>query len=273
MNRWLLLSITVVLTLRLFLGSAYAKGRERVTEAGSTSVLPLAEAWALRFMELYPRVKVDYAGGGSGAGVSQCAAGTVDIGAISRELKPTEPKLKIYPIACDAIAIIVHPSNPISELTTEQVAKIFSGEICDWGDLGWADGGEIQVFTREEGSGTRDFFEEKVMGERKVSKKAGYFKSNGEIQLAVSRSPAGIGFVSLGYISGVNALSLKKNAQTEAVAPTMENCQEGTYPLLRCLYFLTKEAPPEPVKSFIDFCRSEEGQKICADLGFVPLVE
>ena len=235
----------------------------KITEAGSTSVLPLAEQFALAFMQKYPKVTVTYTGGGSGAGVKQCAEGTVDIGAASRDLKMSEADLVSCPVARDGVAIIVNTANPVSDLSVEQVARIFEGEITDWSQVGGNPGG-ITVYSREEGSGTRDCFESKVTEE--VTNAAITKKSNGEMQLAVQSDSSGIAYVSLGYIEGVKALSLG------GVECSVATCQSGEYPIVRRLYFLTEGVPGEPVKAFIDFCRSPEGQEIAEDLGYIPLV-
>lgn len=237
-----------------------------IQEAGSTSVLPLAEELAKEFMKLHPKVRIETGGGGSGAGVTQCAAGTVDLGAASRDIKLDETDLIPYPIARDAVAIVVHPSNPLTGLKLEEVARMFAGEITDWSEVG-GQAGKITVIAREEGSGTRDCFEEKVMGEeRKIAPTAILKTSNGEIQTAVSQDTSSIGFVSLGFISGLKALDV------EGVPCTVEKCQSGEYPVLRRLYLLTKDIPASPAKEFIDFARSDDGQKIAEESGFVPLV-
>ena len=235
----------------------------KITEAGSTSVLPLAEKFALAFMAKHPKVTITYTGGGSGAGAKQAADGTVDIGATSRELKMKEADLISYPIARDGVAIIVNTANPISDLTMEQVAEIFEGKITDWSKVGGS-AGKITVYNREEGSGTRDCFESKVT--KDVINAAITKKSNGEIQLAIQGDAAGIGYVSLGYIEGVKALDL------EGMKCSVETCQSGKYPITRRLYFQIKSTPNELEKAFLDFCRGDDGQKIAAELGYIPLV-
>jgi phosphate transport system substrate-binding protein len=237
-----------------------------IKETGSTSVLPLAEALAKEFMKLHPKVRIETGGGGSGAGFKQCVAGTVDLGAISREPKITEADLISYPVARDAVAIVVHSTNPVNGLKIEDVAKIYAGEITDWSQVG-GKAGKITVVTREEGSGTRDCFEEKVMKNKKIAGSVILKNSNGEIQEAVSADAAAIGFVSLGYITGLKALDI------EGVKCTLETCQKGDYPLVRRLYFIAKGTPSNAVKEFIDFARGPQGQKIAQEKGFVPLVQ
>ena len=170
-----------------------------------------------------------------------------------------------YPIARDGVAIIVNNANSASDLTLEQAAKIFSGEVTDWSKVG-GKAGKITVYTREEGSGTRDCFEHMVTKPvgKKITAAAIAKKSNGEIQMAVQGDASGIGYVSLGYIQGVKALSL------DGIPCTVETCQ-GKYPIVRRLYFHTKGTPSELEKAFIDFCRGAEGQKIVEDMGYIRL--
>jgi len=244
-------------------------GRSNITgsikEAGSTSVLPLAEALALQFMKLHSGVRVETGGGGSGAGVKQCIAGTVDLGAISRDLKLTESDLISYPVARDAIAVIINPGNPINGLKADDAARIYSGKVTDWSQVG-GKAGRIVLFAREEGSGTRDTFDSVVMRQEKITSKALLRNSNGEVQTAVSKDATAIGFVSLGYVSGIKILDI------DGIKCNLENCQNGSYPLVRRLFFTTKDIPNETVMEFINFARSDAGQKIAEEMGFVPLV-
>ena len=235
-----------------------------ITEDGSTSVLPLAKAFARAFHDLHPKVEVRSGGGGSGTGAKDCTQGMVDIGATSRELKISEADLISYPIARDGVAIIVHKDNPVNDLSLEEVAKIYAGEITDWKEIG-SKSGEIRLYSREEGSGTRDVFESKVMKEKDISKHAIFKKSNGEVPPAVKNDPGCMGYVSLGYVGGVRALSI------DGVKCTLESCKKGNYPIIRRLYFHTKNIPDELVGAFLDFCRSEEGQKIVEQLDYIPL--
>ena len=243
--------------------SAQTELSGKITEAGSTSVLPLAEQFALAFMKKHPKVTITYTGGGSGAGAKQAADGTVDIGATSRGIKMKEADLISYPVARDGVAIIVNSANSVIDLSMGQATKIFEGKISDWSEVG-GNAGSITVYNREEGSGTRDTFESFVTKE--VTASAITKKSNGEMQTAIQGDSSGIAYVSLGYIEGVKPLSI------DGVECSIETCQNGQYPIARRLYFNTKSAPNELVKAFINFCRSTEGQKIAAELGYIPLV-
>jgi phosphate transport system substrate-binding protein len=143
------------------------------------------------------------------------------------------------------------------------VVKIFAGEITNWNQLGGASA-VITVISREEGSGTRTAFEELVMGKTLITAKAILQPSNGALRTAVSTTPLSIGYLSLGYLDNtVKALSI------DGVAPTAENSKSGKYPVVRPLYFLTKEQPTGLVKDFIDFCLGSEGQMIIEKEGYL----
>jgi len=222
---------------------------------------------ATAFTAKYPKVTVNISGGGSSAGVKAIAAGTVDIGAASRDIKITEPDVIPVCIARDGVAIVVNEANSLTGVTIEQVAKIYAGEITNWKDVGGNDA-TITVVSREEGSGTREVFEEYVTGafKKKIKADALFFDSNGAIRSKVASDKNAVGYVSFGYVAGLKTLMVNN------VAPTIENAQSGKYPIVRRLYFLTKSVPSGIVKEFIDFCRGPEGQKIALNEGYIPLV-
>jgi len=234
-----------------------------ITVAGSTTVQPVAERLATEFMKKQPGISITIQGGGTSVGIKSAANGTVDIGAASREIKPDEPKLVTHLLARDGIALIIHPNNPVIGLTRDRVVRIFAGEITNWSQVGGSSG-SITVVAREEGSGTRTAFEEMVMGKTLITNKAILQPSNGALRTSVSSTPLSIGFISLGYIDKtVKALAI------DGVAPTVDNIKSGKYSIVRPLYFLTKEQPTGLVKEFIDYCLSNEGQKIIEAEGYL----
>ena len=238
-----------------------------ITIGGSTSVYPLANAMAEEFKKIHPKVKIEIEVTGSSTGVSDCAKGLVDIGAASRDVKMSEADLIPYAIARDAVAIAVNPENSVTELTLEQVMQIYAGEITNWSEVGGPDA-PIEVITREDGSGTRDCFESKVMNpfSADITTDAITEKKNSDVKLKVETIGAAIGFLSLGYIDdNIRAIVL------DGVEPTIENCLSGDYPVLRRLNLLTKQAPDNEVKAYIDFCRSMDGQALAEKEGFIPL--
>ncbi|MHC1635634.1 MAG: substrate-binding domain-containing protein, partial [Candidatus Methanospirareceae archaeon] len=178
------------------------------------------------------------------------------------------PDLKPVVIGKDSVAIVVHPSNEISELTMEQVSRIFAGEIKNWKEVGGKDA-EIRVITREEGSGTRETFEKYVMKpyKREITGEASVKLSNGEVRATVSKDENSIGYLSLGYVDpSVKALKI------DGVEATIENVLSGDYPISRNLYLITKGEPSELEKVFIDFVLSEEGQRVVEDMGYIRVV-
>lgn len=267
--KWVLLVLAGILALSMV---AVGCGKElsgTITEAGSTTVQPLAELLADEYMAKHSGVQVTIGGGGTSVGITSVNNGTVDIGAASRELKSDEPQLVKHLLAKDGIAIVVKPGNPVSGLTKTQVRDIFGGVIKNWKDVGGSDHA-INVVVRESGSGTRTAFEEMVMAKPEpavaLASTALEQNSNGGVKQVVGGDSYAIGFISFGYIdSTVKALSI------DGIEATAENAKSDTYPIVRPLYFLTKEAPTGLVKEFIDFCLSDEGQAIVADEGYVSI--
>jgi phosphate transport system substrate-binding protein len=239
--------------------------------AGSTTIQPIASGWASLLMEKNRGFKITVAGGGSGHGIKSIGAGEIDIGMSSRDIKPQElemyPDIKPVGIAKDSVAIIVHPNNPIDDLTMEEVGKIFAGDIKNFKEVGGNDV-EIHVITREAGSGTRDVFEENVMVlvKKDISEGALIKKSNGEVRAAVAVDKNSIAFLSLGYVD-----STVKAVKLNGIEATVENVYADKYPIVRTLYLITKGEPDELEKAFIDFVKSNEGQKIVEENGYMPL--
>ena len=227
-----------------------------VVIAGSTSVQPFAEVLAQEYMTLHPGVSIDVQGGGSAAGIMATQSGTTDIGMSSRNLQGSETSLWSIEIARDGIAIIVNPKNPLTGLTLQQVADIYDGKTTNWDQIGGKKG-EIDVFTREDGSGTRSSFESLVMGTNQIMARAMVENSNGAIRQLVSDDPGAIGYISLGLVDNtVKALDLG------GIVPSRANVVNGTYNLSRPFLFLTLKPPVGLVKDFIDFTMSAQGQQI-----------
>jgi phosphate transport system substrate-binding protein len=240
-----------------------------ITESGSTTVQPLAEKLANAFTTANPKVKIVIQGGGSAVGIKAANDGTVDIGAASRELTSSDPALQKFLLCRDGIAIIVSPSNPVTDLTKQQIVDIFSGKITNWKDAGGQDK-SIHVVAREEGSGTRTAFQELVMGKDAAGKDVIIVKnailqnSSGAIMQTVAGDAQAISFDSFGYVDKtVKALSIG------GVAATSDNAKTGKYPIIRPLYFLTKNAPTGLVKTFLDYCQSDAAQKMIVTEGYI----
>ena len=247
--------------------------KQTITIRGSTTVLPIAQKAAEEYMEKHPDVDVRVSGGGSSVGIQSVGEGIADIGMASRELKDEEksryPNLKPIAIAKDGIAIIVHPDNPITSLTLEQIRGIYNGTYTNWEEVGGPDK-EIVVINRDSASGTREFFWKHVMLKDDFVATALEKNSNGAVKQTVSQTPNAIGYVGLGYVdNSVKAVKIKKDGME--IEPTVENILNGEYPISRSLYMITNGEPKGIAKDFIDFVLSEEGQKIVEEEGFVPI--
>jgi phosphate transport system substrate-binding protein len=232
--------------------------------AGSTAMQPLVEELAQAYTERHEYVTVDVQGGGSRLGIAMARGNQIDIGTASRtptaedERDPETGAKRLWwtAIAQDGIALVVHPQNAVEGLTLPQARDIFFGRILDWEEIGGTPG-EIVVVSREDGSGTREVFEEMVMGEKRVTLTAIAMPSSEAVVEYVARHPTAIGYVSLSYLSPqVKALPV------EGVSPTPEDVQSGAYPLTHPLYLLTGQEPRGEVKAFIEFALSPAGQAV-----------
>jgi len=250
----------------LLLSACGMRSGNMVVVAGSTSVLPYAEILAEAYMHLHEDEEIDIQGGGSSAGITAAESGIAAIGMSSRALKESEQWLWSIEIAKDGLAIIVHPSNPVSDMTLEDIRAIFAQDLSNWGELGGRDA-RIHIIAREEGSGSRSAFEDLVMGGCEISPRAIVQASNGAVRQLVSDDPNAIGFISLGLVEEgekpVKALCM------QGVTPTRENVINGSYELFRPFLFVAREEPVGPAMRFIEFILSPEGRRILTSEGLV----
>ena len=240
-----------------------------IAMAGSTSMEKLANAVAEAFMEKYPGVSVTAEFTGSSAGIESLEGGSVDIGNSSRSLKDEEKAAGCVEniVAIDGIAVVVHPDTKVENLTKEQLAQIYTGEITDWADVD-GDSVPIVVIGREAGSGTRGAFEELL----DVADKCTYaseLDSTGAVMAKVASTPGSIGYVSLDVLDDtVKALKL------EGVEPTAENIKAGNYFLSRPFVMATKgeiSEQSEPVQALFDYLSSAEGKDLISSVGLITV--
>jgi len=234
-----------------------------LTVAGSTSVEPFAEILAEDYMEHYGKEKIFIQGGGSSAGIQAVRTGAAHVGMSSRLLTPQEQDLLSFPIAYDAIAVIVHPGNPLRNLTLDQIRKIFSGQVRRWEEIGGRSAA-ITLVSREEGSGTREAFQHLLMGKVEISLRALVQDSNGAIRQVVADDPNAVGYISLGLVN-----EKVKAVRIEGVEATIENIRLKNYKVVRPFLFVFKSEPRETAKRFLDFVLSETGQKLLVQEGLV----
>ena len=238
-----------------------------ITISGSTSVGPLAEKLAAKFEET-ENVKIEINQIGSSAGITNAISGVSEIGMSSRDLKPEEidQGIEQLVIAHDGIVVVAHPSNGVKDLTVDQVKEIFTGKVTNWKDIGGEDK-EIVVVSREEGSGSRDAFQEIVGYESgELTPNAVIANGNGNIKTTVATNENAVGFISFEYIDDTVS-ALKYNG----VEPTAANVLAGKYELSRPFLFVYKDGVSDAVQKFMDFIVSTDGQKIVEEAGAIPL--
>ena len=236
--------------------------------AGGTAHLPVMKQAAKNIMMVNPAIKITVTGGGSGVGVKKLAEGLISIGNTGRPLKEFEVEqygLVSFPFAIDGVTIIVNPSNPITQLTKLQLKKIFSGKIRNWKEVG-GNNAPISLYIREDGSGTREVFEDKVMHKTHPYKKANVFNSTGSIKTAISQDKNAIGYIGIGYLD-----SSVKGLVVDNMIPTQENTFNGSYTISRLLYMNTKGEPKGITKLFIDYIYSPDGRDIITKAGYIPI--
>lgn len=236
--------------------------------AGGTAHIPVMKKAAQNIMEFNPDIRITVGGGGSGVGVKQVGEGLVGIGNTGRPLKESEVKeygLETFPFAIDGVAVVVHPDNSVKEMTTAQVASIYSGKIKDWKELG-GEAGAINIYGREDGSGTRETFTEKLLGKEELASNVNVVNSNGAMKTAVKQDKRAIGYVGIGHLEA--SLS---GVTIDGMAPLQQNAADGSYKIVRHLFMNTKGEPKGLTAAFIDYIYSEDGAKIIAESGYIPL--
>ena len=246
---------------------------------GSDTLLPLAQKAAENYSEKNPSAHVTVTGGGSGVGLSALREGTTDIAMASRRIKFDERvrmqqagrPVEELTVAFDALAVIVHPSNPVSRLTREQLEGIFRGKITNWKQVGGEDR-KIVVYSRETSSGTYEFFKESVLKHRNYMPAVLSMPATGAIIQSVSQTPGAIGYVGLAYLNPeVKALAVSYDGGGSYVAPTFDNARSKSYPIVRPLYFYYTKSNEAAVRPLVDYLTSDEGQAMVASIGFIPI--
>jgi phosphate transport system substrate-binding protein len=265
------LILTAALLLVFFLPSTGCSvwGTNVVRISGSTTLLPLVQEGADRFMDIYGEKTVLVQGGGSSVGIAQVKEGIVDIANSSRDLKPEEDDgmMVDYPIALDVIVIVVHPDVAVDDLSVEQVKGIFTGEITNWQEVGGADE-PILVVVRDRASGTREMFDKEALDNEEVVKSAIESNSNGIVRETVAATPNSIGYLSIGYVN-----ESVKPLRYGGVVASNDSAKDGTYSLSRYLHMYTHGAPLPAAQEFIDYMLSEEFQLGVVAEEYIPVID
>lgn len=270
----------IVAALGLAIGQqATSAQAEVVTVKGSDTMVILGQRWAEEFMKKAPDKTIQVTGGGSGTGISALINGSTDICASSRAMKPAEmsklrdatnsPGIEL-PVARDGLAVYVHNSNPVTEITLQQLKAIFTGKLTNWKDLGGPDS-RIGIYSRENSSGTYVFFKDAVLNGADFSPRAQTLQGTASVVNAVSKDKLGIGYGGAAYAKGVKLLKVKKDASAAALLPSRETVLAGSYALARPLYFYLRGAPSGDIKAFVDWVLSPAGQDLTTKVGYYPL--
>jgi phosphate transport system substrate-binding protein len=264
--------------LAVFLPTSAAMAAGALTVKGSDTMVILGQRWAEEFMKKNPGQTVAVTGGGSGVGISALINGTTDIAQASRSMKSAE-KQKLrdryattgveIPVAKDGLAVYVHASSPLTEISMAQLKGIFTGKITNWKDIGGPDS-PIIVYSRENSSGTYVFFKEHVLQGMDFSARAQTMPGTASVVNAVSKEKNGIGYGGAAYAKGIKVLKVKGDSGT-AVAPSDATVKDGSYPLSRPLFFYTRNKPTGPIQSFIDWVLSPDGQALATKVGYYPV--
>ena len=264
-KRTVALSILCALS---FQGILYA---QRVK--GSDTLLPLTQELAEQYLKKEPDAEVIVTGGGSGVGIA------TDIAMASRQIKFSE-KMKFAElgldaeevvVAYDALAVVVNPSNPVGRLTREQLEAIFRGKITNWKDVGGEDR-KIVVYSRETSSGTYEFFKESVLENKNYMSSILSMPATGAIIQSVRQTKGAIGYIGLAYLNPyVKPLAVSYDGGAHYAVPSVETAADGSYPIVRPLYYYYDSRKEAQVSPFISYVLSPEGQESVLEQGFIPV--
>ena len=255
-------------------GAAVAKDKNKIVVDGSTTVGPIAKAFAEYYMGRHPEVNITVSESGSGNGAKSLVNEACDVATMSRPMKRSEKEaasksgvLTIeHIVAMDGIAMAVHPANPVASLSLDQIRDIYTGAIKSWKQLGGPDE-PVVVISRDTNSGTYETFDSLVMKGEKITERAEYMGSNGAIRQKVMSTRGAIGYLGLAFLEGV------KPVKVNGVAAEAETILDKTYPVARPLYMYTNGRPQEgtPLADFVGMSATADGRKIVEDTGYVPL--
>jgi len=259
---------------------AALNGQQRnITLKGSDTIVILGQRWAEVYMGKNPGVTIQVTGGGSGTGIAALINGTTDIAESSRPMKDKEKEevkakrgneVLELPVAVDGLAVYVHESNPVSELTLQQIKAIYTGQIKNWKEVGGRDD-RILLYSRENNSGTYAYFKEHVLENADFHPTVQTLPGTAAVINALAKDRRGIGYGGIAYGKGIKHLKVKRDASSPAVEPTMENVLTSKYPISRFLYWYFAGAPTGDLKALSLWVLSKEGQTVVEKVGYYPL--
>jgi phosphate transport system substrate-binding protein len=253
-----------------------------ITIKGSDTLVILAQKWAEVYMSNHPTVTIQVTGGGSGVGLAALLQGHIDVANSSRKIKTQEiqsfvnsfnKRPREYKVAIDGLSVYANKDNPVKELDLDQLKGIFTGKITNWKEVGGEDA-PITVYSRENSSGTYEFFKEHVLKGSDFVATAQTMAGTAALLQAVEKDKNGIGYGGAAYAVGSKVLGVKQDASSKAIMPTQETVVGGTYPIWRYLYvYLNPDADKNEIAAYLNWIRSNEGQKIVKEIGYYPLPE
>lgn len=272
-------TLTALLALVTALATSAHAGS--ITVKGSDTLVVLAQKWAEVYMSQNKDVKIQVSGGGTGTGFAALQNQTTDLCNASRKARAAEIAncIKVfngkrpteYKVALDGLSVYVHPENPLKELTMDQVKDIFTGKIKNWKEVGGPDQ-VISVYSRENSSGTYEFFKDHVLKGQDFAANAQTMPGTAAIVQAVVKDKFSIGYGGAAFGSGCKHLSIKKDANSPAIEPTEETVENGTYPIWRHLYIYVNPALDKgEIGAYLNWIRSDEGQKYVKEIGYYPI--
>ena len=269
--------IAILLAATLFATGVFAGN---ITVKGSDTLVVLAQKWAQVYMGAHKDVNIQVNGGGTGIGFAALQNQTTDLCDASRKAKSAEianclkafgARPTEYKVALDGLSVYVSPENRVKELTVAQVGDIFTGQIKNWKEVGGADA-PITVYSRENSSGTYEFFKEHVLKGKDFAASAQTMPGTAAIVQAVTKDKNGIGYGGAAYGGSCKLLGIKKTDDSPAISPTEENVVSGAYPIWRHLYvYLNPALDKGQIAAYLSWIRSDEGQKYVKDIGYYPL--
>jgi phosphate transport system substrate-binding protein len=258
-----------------------------IENKGSDTIVNLALAWAEAYQKIHPNIFISVTGGGSGTGIAALINGTVDIANASRQIKIEEREKSeangITPVefvvARDAIAIIVHPENPVNQLTIDQISAIYSGQINNWSEVGGEDRPIVRL-SRETNSGTHVYFLENVLRKGEEDNKTLFsmdtllLPSSEGISAEIRQNPNAIGYDGLGYVTeDLKTIAVGWESTGPFILPSAKSVNNRQYPIARDLYMYTAGEPEGEVLEYLNWILGPDAQQIVTELGFVPILQ
>jgi phosphate transport system substrate-binding protein len=272
------------LTLAIVAGclAAASSLRADITVKGSDTMVVMAQKWAEVYMGKNSQTKIQVTGGGTGTGFAALQNQQTELCNASRKIRAAEIAACIkafgkrpteYKVALDGLSVYVNGDNAIKELTIDQLAEIFTGKITNWKDVGGPDA-PITVYSRENSSGTYEFFKEHVLKGRDFAASAQTMPGTAAVLQAVAKDKGGIGYGGAAYGAGARHVPIKKDDASPAIEPTEANVVNNTYPIWRYLFIYVNPALDKgEIGAYLSWIRSEEGQKVVKEVGYFPLPE